>query len=168
MIKKLFIYAIALTALMGCKENNWMDWKIQNELWLEQNALAEGVQTSASGLQYKIIANPTPQDAKPNITSSIQCDYTVKLINGHQIDAGNQVTLTLSNTIPGFAEGCTKINNNGDIELYIPSYLGYDYQKYQEEDEYNAEGFGTEGTTGYIPPYSTLIYTIHICSVLGN
>jgi FKBP-type peptidyl-prolyl cis-trans isomerase len=84
------------------------------------------------------------------------------------VDAGNQVTLNLNNVIPGFAEGCTKINNNGDIELYIPCYLGYDYQKYQEKEEYDAEGFGTEGTSGYIPPYSTLIYTIHICSVLGN
>lgn len=154
--------------LMGCKQNNWMDWKVQNEVWLAQNAQQEGVQTTASGLQYKVIANPTPQDTKPNITSTIVCDYTVKLINGYQVDAGNQVTLNLNNVIPGFAEGCSKIHNNGDIELYIPCYLGYDYQKYQEKDEYNAEGFGTEGTTGYIPPYSTLIYTIHICSVLGN
>lgn len=159
---------MGLLTLVGCKQNNWMDWKVQNEVWLAQNAQQEGVQTTASGLQYKVIANPTPQDARPNSTSSIQCDYTVKLINGYQVDAGNQVTLDLRNVIPGFAEGCSKIHNNGDIELYIPCYLGYDYQKYQEKDEYNAEGFGTEGTTGYIPPYSTLIYTIHICSVLGN
>jgi FKBP-type peptidyl-prolyl cis-trans isomerase len=168
MIKRILFCMMGLLMLMGCKQNNWMDWKVQNELWLEQNAQQEGVQTSASGLQYKVIANPTPQDARPNSTSSIQCDYTVKLINGYQVDAGNQVTLNLNNVIPGFAEGCTKINNNGDIELYIPCYLGYDYQKYQEKEEYDAEGFGTEGTSGYIPPYSTLIYTIHICSVLGN
>lgn len=159
---------MGLLTLVGCKQNNWMDWKVQNEVWLAQNAQQEGVHTTASGLQYKIIADPTPHDTKPNITSTIVCDYTVKLINGYQVDAGNQVTLDLRNVIPGFAEGCSKIHNNGDIELYIPCYLGYDYQKYQEKDEYNAEGFGTEGTTGYIPPYSTLIYTIHICSVLGN
>ena len=144
-----------------------MDWKVQNEVWLQQNQLQDGVQTTASGLQYKIIADPTPQDACPNSTSTIVCDYTVRLINGYQVDGGH-ATLTLSSCIPGFAEGCHLIHNNGDIMLYIPCYLGYDYQKYQEDDAENAEGYGTEGTSAYIPPYSTLIYDIHICSVSGS
>lgn len=168
MIKKLFICVVSLLMLVGCKENKWLDWKVQNELWLQQNQKQAGVVTTASGLQYKIIANPTPQDAKPNITSSIICDYSLRLINGYQIDYGKNVSLNLSNTIPGFAEGCSKVNNNGDIEIYIPCYLGYDYQKYKDKDEYNAEGSGTEGTQAFIPPYSTLIYTLHICSVTGN
>ena len=40
------------------------------------------------------------------------------------------------------------------IELYIPYELGY-----------VDEAQGTEGTTGYIPPYSTLIFTIHLDAV---
>ena len=149
----------------SCKENNWMSWKVQNELWLENNKKQPGVIEAASGLQYKIIADPTPQDARPNATSTIVCDYSVSLINGYRVDGSNNVALNLSNVIVGFAEGCTKIHNNGDIEIYIPAYLGYDHQKYEENDYYNAEGNGTEGTQGYIPPYSTLIYTVHICSV---
>ena len=144
-----------------------MDWKVQNELWLQQNALMDSIQVTASGLQYKIIADPTPQDACPNKTSTIVCDYTVKLINGYQVDGGH-ATLKLSQCIPGFAEGCHLIHNNGDIMLFIPAKLGYDYDKYQQDDVYNAEGFGTEGTMAYIPPYSTLIYDIHICSVSGD
>lgn len=151
----------------GCKENNWQEWKVQNELWLEQNLKDDSVKVTASGLQYKIIADPTPQDARPNSTSTIVCDYTVRLINGYQVDGGT-ASLTLSSCIPGFAEGCRLVHNNGDIKLYIPCYLGYDYQKYEEDDVYNAEGSGTEGNTGYIPPYSTLIYDVHICSVSGN
>ncbi len=163
----IWTFIICSLFLSGCKQNNWLDWKVQNELWLDDNLRNEGVKESATGLQYKIIADPTPQDARPNTTSTIVCDYTAKLINGYQVDGGH-AQLDLSNTIVGFAEGCHLIHNNGDIELYIPYYLGYDYQKSIDNDEYNAEGFGTEGTSGYIPPYSTLIYTIHICSVIGN
>ena len=162
---KLIVIALCAVLFVGCKQNNWADWKTQNEVWLENNKNQPGVQVSSTGLQYRIIADPTPYDACPNSNSSIICDYTLRLINGNQIDAGNSVGLTLSSTIAGFAEGCHKIHNNGDIELFIPAYLGYDQSKYESDEYGQAEGFGTEGTQSYIPPYSTLIYTIHICGV---
>ena len=167
-IKRIILILIPLSLLLcpSCKENKWADWKVQNELWLENNKTQAGVQVSESGLQYKIIADPTPQDACPNsTTSTITCDYTVKLINGYQVDGGQGISLSLANTIKGFAEGCHKIHNNGDIMLYIPAYLGYDQQKYDSDEYYETEGYGTEGTQAYIPPYSTLIYEIHICGV---
>ena len=156
---------LAALLLTACKENKWADWKVQNEIWLEHNSSLPGVHTSESGLQYRIIADPTPQDARPNKTSTIICDYTATLINGYQVDGGNNVTLNLQNTITGFAEGCHKIHNNGDIELYIPAYLGYDQSKYDSDEYYDAEGYGTEGTQSYIPPYSVIIYPLHICGV---
>ena len=161
------IILIALTALLltGCKENKWADWKVQNEIWLEHNRTQPGVVETSSGLQYRIIADPTPQDARPNLNSTVMCDYTVKLINGYQVDGGQAITLNLDNCIKGFSEGCHKIHNNGDIELFIPAYLGYDQTKYLQDDYYEAEGTGTEGTQSYIPPYSVLIYTIHLCGV---
>ena len=161
----IFAFTIFTFTFFGCKENKWADWKVQNEMWLEQNKTQPGVKVTESGLQYKVIADPTPQDARPNLTSNIVCDYTVKLINGCTIDGATAAKLSLSNTINGFSEGCHLIHNNGDIELYIPAYLGYDYTKYQTNNEYDAEGYGTEGTQVYIPPYSTLIYSIHICAV---
>ena len=163
---KLFILLSALTVFLpSCKENKWADWKVQNEVWMENKALEEGVVKTESGLLYKIIADPTPQDACPNTTSTIICDYTCKLINGYQVDGGQNVMLNLSNTISGFAEGCHKIHNNGDIEIYVPPYLGYDQTKFESDTYSEAEGYGTEGTQAYIPPYSTLIYTIHICGI---
>ena len=156
---------LAAGGLSSCTVNNWADWKVQNEMWLENNLKKEGVQVTESGLQYKIIADPTPKDARPNTTSTVVCDYRLTLINGCLVDAGTAVSLSLQNVIPGFTEGCRKIHNNGDIELYIPAYLGYDYSKYQSKEYEKAEGAGTEGTSSYIPPYSTLIYQIHLCSV---
>lgn len=157
--------AMLLILLSACNTNNWADWKAQNEAWLENNKMQENVEVTSSGLQYKVIADPTKQDAKPKETSTIICDYRVRLINGYIVDAGNYVQLTLSNTIPGFAEGCYHIHNNGDIEIYIPAYLGYDNSKYKSNEYNMAEGYGTEGTQSYIPPYSTLIYEVHICAV---
>ena len=130
-----------------------MDWKAQNQLWLEQNKTKPGVETSSTGLQYKIIADPNPTDAKPNVSSRVYCDYRGTLINGVQFDGGT-ATLLVSNVVEGFAEGLKKIHCHGDIELYIPYELGY-----KDEEQ------GTEGTASYIPPYSTLIFTIHIRGV---
>ena len=53
-----------------------------------------------------------------------------------------------------YAEGIKKIHTNGDIVLFIPYDLGY-----------SSKGAGSEGGTGFIPPYSTLIFTIHLCAV---
>ncbi|MBO4518773.1 MAG: FKBP-type peptidyl-prolyl cis-trans isomerase [Paludibacteraceae bacterium] len=166
----LVLCPLSLILIPSCKKNDWADWKVQNEVWLENNKNQPGVQVTSSGLQYKIIADPLANngEAVPNLTGTIMCDYTVKLINGYQVDGGNGVTLALSNTISGFAEGCHKVHNQGDIEFYIPAYLGYDQTKYDSNDYYNAEGVGTEGTQAYIPPYSTLIYTVHICAILAN
>lgn len=143
--------AVALTA---CKQDNWLDWKAQNQLWLEQNKTKPGVEVSSTGLQYRIIADPNPTDAKPSTGSLVYCDYTGQLINGAQFEGGSGVFTINSNLIAGFAEGLKKIHCHGDIELFIPYTLGY-------EDKEQ----GTEGTSSYIPPYSTLIFTIHIRAV---
>ena len=164
------IFFLLVVLLAGCKKNNWTEWKVQNELWLAQKALEDSVVTTSSGLLYKIIADPgaVNHEAKPNADSYITCDYKVRMINGYQVDGGTHISFYLYNTIPGFREGCMKIHNHGDIELYIPAYLGYDYTKYQSDEYDEAEGTGSEGTSSYIPPYSTLIYEIHLCSVSGN
>ena len=166
-IKIFTIWAFTIFAfiLSGCTQNNWADWKVQNEIWLENNRKQAGVQVTESGLQYKIIADPTPKDVRPKPTSTVVCDYRLTLINGCVLEAGTTKPTILNNFIPGFVEGCRKIHNNGDIELYIPAYLGYDYSKYQSNEYDQAEGAGTEGTSSFIPPYSTLIYVIHLCSV---
>ena len=169
-IRTFIILACTICSFMlsGCKENNWMDWKVQNEVWLEQNRQDPSVKVTSNGLQYIILADPTPTDAKPGITSYVTCDYTLSLINGNELEKGHS-TFYLGSVISGFAEGCCLVHNNGDIRLFIPYYLSYDQTKVKDNDTYNAVGNeGTEGTQTYIPPYSTLIYDIHICSVSGS
>ena len=143
---------------------------MQNDLWLEHNKTQDSVVVTSTGLQYKIIADPMADlgEATPNNTSTVVCDYSLTLINGNVIDKGNSIGFYMGSVVPGFAEGCRKIHNQGDIEIYVPAYLGYDYEKKNSGNYSKAEGTGTEGTTGYIPPYSTLIFKVHICGISGN
>lgn len=145
-----------------------MDWKAQNDLWLEQNIQNHKDDPKffvlADGLQYKIIADPTPHDARPNANSTVGCDYTGVLINGYQFDGGT-AKFSMSNLVSGFAEGLRKIHQNGDIEIYVPYYLGYDEKVFTNNEINKAEGNGTEGTKSYIPPYSVMIFRVHLSSV---
>ena len=159
-LKWIVISLIAITFLPGCKQDEWTDWRLQNDIWLELNKAKDSVQTTSTGLQYKIIADPLAEnnDAKPKPNSTVVCDYTLILINGTIIESRKEQPIYLASTIPGFREGCIKVRTHGDIHLYIPAHLGYDY------DTSDGRGAGTEGYKTYIPPYSTLIYEIHICS----
>ncbi len=166
---KFLILTFFAALLVGCKENKWMDWKTQNDLWLEQNITAHqndpNFHVLSDGLQYRIIADPTPNETQAKASSTIKCDYTGKLINGYPFDYGNQATFSMSNLVSGFSEALRKIHKNGDIEIYIPYYLGYDEKVFTNDKIGNAEGNGTEGTSSYIPPYSVMIFTVHLSDV---
>ena len=156
------IFVLCLLSLFlcqSCRQDNWMDWKLQNEIWLAQNAQKDSVRTTYTGLQYKIIADPLAEnnDSKPKPSSTVVCDYTLKLINGTIIESRENQSIYLPGAVPGFQEGCIKVHTHGDIKLFVPASLGYDYDT-------SDRGNGTEGYKTYIPPYSTLIFDIHICS----
>ena len=82
-MKKLLFICLALAAVMlsGCKENNWMDWKVQNDLWLAQNATQDSVVNHLQGLQYKIIYQVNPTITLPITEDSIG-NLRGYLING--------------------------------------------------------------------------------------
>lgn len=156
MKKLLYILPLLALLLVSCKQDNWMDWKLQNEMWLEANKHNEHVQVSPTGLQYKIKEPGNTTDAKPDDASTIVVRYTGRLINGYQFDASEGAALSMAGLVDGFAEGMKKIHAHGDIELYIPQELGY--------------GDSIQGVEGslsgsVIPPYSTLIFDIHLLAV---
>ncbi len=147
------LFILLLVSAPSCKKNDWLDWKAQNQLYLINNKNQEGVKQTESGLQYKVIADPNPYDARPSQSNIITCTYTGSLINGAKFEGGTS-SFSVNTLIAGFAEGIKKIHTNGDIILYIPYELGY-----------IDEAQGTEGTSSFIPPYSTLIFTIHLDAV---
>ncbi|MBR4547076.1 MAG: FKBP-type peptidyl-prolyl cis-trans isomerase [Paludibacteraceae bacterium] len=157
-MKKAIVYFLfLLPALMcSCKQDKWMDWKLQNEMWLAENAKKENVQITPSGLQYKVLYNGNQYDAKPDDASTVLVSYTGTLINGYKFDSSSSTSFPLSGVVKGFAEGLKKIHVHGDIELYIPQELAYADSLPTTEGSLSAS---------FIPPYSTLIFQVHLYGV---
>jgi FKBP-type peptidyl-prolyl cis-trans isomerase FklB len=153
--KQIILLSIILVTLLGCKPNNWLDWKTQNELWLQENAKKEGVITTPSGLQYKCIVPGIGQSSvQVDDAKIVKINYTGKLINGCVFDASDNYSEYVSLFVPGFIEGLKQMKEFGIYEFYIPYDLAY-----------GQEGAGTEGTISHIPPYSTLIFRVELLDV---
>lgn len=137
--------------LSSCKQDDWLDWKTQNELWLAENAKRAGVITTPTGLQYKCIYRPIPDnpEARPDNAKMVDVTYTGKLINDYPFNSAESALLYVKDLVPGFTEGLKKMTTHDTYEFYIPYQLGY-----------GKEGVGTEGTSSHIPPYSTLIFRV--------
>lgn len=152
---KILSLILVIILVSGCKQNDWLDWKTQNEMWLQQNAQREGVQTTPTGLQYKCIFSGHESSARPDDAKMVTIKYSGKLINGYEFDANDNYTGYVNHFVDGFAEGLKKMQEFGIYELYIPYDLGY-----------GKVGTGTEGTSSHIPPYSTLIFYVELKDVL--
>ena len=153
--KTIIVLLLSVIALSGCKQNNWLDWKTQNEIWLAENAKKEGVKTTASGLQYKcIVEGISHSSGHVDDAKIVTIKYTGKLINGCVFDASDKYSERVSAFVPGFCEGLKLMKEFGVYEFYIPYDLAY-----------GQEGAGTEGTSKHIPPYSTLIFRVELLDV---
>ena len=140
------VILMLIISFSACKEDNYVDWKVKNELWLEKNKTQPGVVTTASGLQYKIIDEGWSYNRKPNAkSSSVNVKYTGKLINDSTFESSTGSYLYLPGTLAGWQEALPKIHDGGSIIIYIPSNLGYG-----------------KDVSGTIPSHSTLIFKIDL------
>lgn len=151
---KIFALLCVILLVCSCKQNDWLDWKIENELWLVRNAEKEGVVTTPTGLQYKCIEQGHGASARPDDAKLVTITYTGHLINGHEFDSADRYMGYVSSFVPGFKEGLKKMYEFGIYEFYIPYDLGY-----------GEKGSGNEGTDNHIPPYSTLIFRVQLDAV---
>lgn len=139
----------------GCEQNDWEDWRLQNELWLENNKNQSDIITTHTGLQYKVVSHPTTSERRPNATSNVYVDYKGTLIDGTQFDSGESAGFSLSSVIAGWTEGIQKMSVHDTYIFYIPYDLAY-----------GEDGSGTEGSSSYIPPYSTLIFEVYLAGAV--
>lgn len=158
-----YISLIIVSALFAsCKKDDWIDWKTQNEIWMAQNATRQEIQTKpTSGLQYEIIHIGNTTDTQPKDGSKVIFDYKMYLIDGNLIQQQDSFsaycitgTETISGLISGMVEGLKEMHVGADFILYIPWELAY-----------GESGTGIEGYSSFIPPYSALIYEIHLSKV---
>ena len=94
-----------------------------NTEWFADNAKEDGVVTTKSGLQYRIIREGEGRNATE--ADVVIAGYKGMLRDGTEFDAAPQVDFHIGETIPGFDEGLKLAKKGAKMELWIPSDLAY-------------------------------------------
>lgn len=101
--------------------------KVKAEEFLAKNKNAEGIQTTASGLQYKIIQQGT--GASPKGDDIVVVNYKGTLIDGTEFDSSYKRNMPaefpLKGVIPGWTEGLQMLKKGGKAMFFVPPALGY-------------------------------------------
>lgn len=99
----------------------------KGEAFLADNKKKEGVQITASGLQYKVIEAGSGES--PKETSSVTVHYTGTLIDGTVFDSsverGQPAEFTVGQVIKGWQEALQLMKPGAKWKLFIPSDLAY-------------------------------------------
>lgn len=97
--------------------------------FLAENAGKEGVQTTASGLQYQILSEGAEGGASPDEDDIVRVDYVGTLINGTEFDSsiarGQPATFPLNRVIDGWTEGVQLMKVGDKFRFFVPPELGY-------------------------------------------
>ena len=125
--------------------------KAAGEKFLAENKTKEGVVTTESGLQYKIIK--AGKGEIPTNTSTVKVNYKGTLIDGTEFDSSYKrnepASFRADQVIKGWTEALTMMPVGSKWELYIPQELAY----------------GSRDTGGQIKPFSTLIFEVELLGI---
>ncbi len=101
--------------------------RTKGEKFLEENKTKEGVQTTASGLQYKVTEEGT--GVIPSATDTVVVNYKGTLLSGEVFDSsydrGEPAEFPLNGVIPGWTEGLQLMKEGSKFTLWIPAELAY-------------------------------------------
>ena len=118
---------IGLTMFTMANAKSADENKAEGTAFLAENAKKEGVITTASGLQYKVLKEG--DGASPSATSSVTVHYKGTTIDGNEFDSsykrGAPVEFRLDRVIKGWTEGLQLMKEGAMYELYIPPELAY-------------------------------------------
>lgn len=97
--------------------------------FLAQNGAAKGVVTTASGLEYFVVASGPKTGLQPRAQDTATFDYEVKLLDGKLIDSsyatGQPLTGTVADFVPGFSEALELMRPGDEWVVWVPPQLGY-------------------------------------------
>jgi FKBP-type peptidyl-prolyl cis-trans isomerase len=118
--------------------------------FLAKNKTAEGVKTTTSGLQYKVITEG--KGPKPTATDMVEVHYQGALIDGTEFDSSYKrnapATFQVGGVIKGWTEALQMMNEGSKWKLFIPADLAY----------------GTMDRPG-IPANSVLVFDVELLKV---
>jgi FKBP-type peptidyl-prolyl cis-trans isomerase FklB len=112
--------------------------------------------TTASGLQYQVLASGPAGGRSPTHFNSVIVHYRGTLTDGTVFDSsydrGQPATFGVGEVIPGWTEALKLMKTGDKWMLYIPSHLAY----------------GNRAVGGKIPPNSDLIFQVELLQVVGG
>jgi FKBP-type peptidyl-prolyl cis-trans isomerase len=125
--------------------------KEKGDRFLAEHMTAEGVITTESGLQYRILKQG--DGLKPTSEDQVQVHYTGKLLDGTVFDSsverGEPLTIPVTGVIAGWAELLQLMPVGSKYQVWIPSELGY----------------GTQGAGQTIKPNSVLEFEVELLGI---
>ncbi len=121
------------------------------EAFLAANAKKEGVKTTASGLEYKVLKTGTGKTPGPKDT--VKVHYQGTLPDGTVFDSsiarGEPVTFQVDGVIPGWTEALQLMKVGDKYQLVIPPKLAY----------------GASGAGDKIGPNQVLIFEVELIDI---
>lgn len=123
----------------------------EGEKFLAENKKKDGVKTTASGLQYKVLKEGT--GAPPKETDTVVTNYKGTLLDGTEFDSSYKrnepATFPVNRVIKGWTEALLLMKPGSKYQLFIPSALAY----------------GERAVGKDIGPSSTLIFEVELLSI---
>jgi FKBP-type peptidyl-prolyl cis-trans isomerase len=121
------------------------------EDFLKENGAREGVVTTASGLQYKILTQG--DGPKPRAEDTVKVHYKGTLLDGSEFDSsysrGEPAVFPLNQVIPGWTEALQLMNAGSKAQIFLPPDLAY----------------GDRGAPPVIEPGSMLIFEVELLGI---
>jgi FKBP-type peptidyl-prolyl cis-trans isomerase len=149
----LFLFPVLALALVAAPLAGMAETSTdKGKAYLEENAKKEGVKTTASGLQYKVLKEGEGKTPKASDTVSVH--YRGTLLDGTEFDSsikrGQPAEFPLDRVIKGWTEGVQLMKEGSKYQFVIPPQLAY----------------GERGTPGGpIGPNATLIFEVELLKV---
>ncbi|HEY3661653.1 MAG TPA: FKBP-type peptidyl-prolyl cis-trans isomerase [Chthoniobacterales bacterium] len=123
----------------------------EGKKFLEGNKAKEGVKTTASGLQYKVLkegTGPTPKE-----TDTVKVNYRGTTIDGNEFDSsykrGKPAEFPVNRVIKGWTEALQLMKVGSKYQLFVPAELAY----------------GERGAGSDIGPNSMLIFDVELLGI---
>ena len=134
-------------------EEEFGDVKAAGEKFLEENTTKEGVEITASGLQYIVMKEGTGE--KPTPTSTVKVHYHGTLSDGtvfdSSVDRGEPSQFGVGQVIPGWTEGLQLMSVGSKYKFFIPQELAYG---------------ATPRPGGVIKPFSPLVFEVELLEIV--
>lgn len=138
--------------LMDQQDAAMEEARATSEAFLAANAQAQGVVTTASGLQYLVLESGAAGGASPTLQDSVLAHYHGTFIDGNvfdsSVDRGEPAQFGVTQVIAGWTEALQLMKEGDKWRLFIPSSLAY----------------GDMGS-GPIGPHTALIFDVELLEV---